>query len=222
MIRPACVTRTALAFASTALLLLPALATAQRSHPRSGYVRDPEPVPQTIPYPGASVRFEVVPPRHAPMPRYAAGENSRSPVVIYAVSLYGGGYPMGAYGAPGIGAGGVYDVNGRSLSVGGERGPGSDAVPSYTPDLSGQPYVVIEQGVMLAEMPNGERRSFHACAEATVGRDPAGRPRTVFFGGADEGIVLREGQRGRVHGQPASGQAACYTLDSLGRVTLDY
>ena len=212
--------------AGAIVFALPALASAQQQggRPRSGFLRDPDPVPRTIPYPGASVTFETRPSTHARVSRVPVGSGAAGAVVIYAVPVYGAGSPGYGYGYGygERGVGGATDVNGRPLSIGFDAGPAAGAVPSYTPDFSGSPYVVIEHGQMLVDLPSGERRAFHACAEATVGRDPAGRPRTVFYSGAEDGVILREGQRGRVQGTPPSGVTACYTVDSLGRLTLDY
>ena len=118
--------------------------------------------------------------------------------------------------------GGVNDVNGQPLSAGFEQGPATSAAPSYTPDFSGSPYLVIEDGAMLVDLPTGERRSVPSCAAQKAARDPDGRPRTVFYQPGDSGVMLREGQRGRVQGTPPAGVAACYGIDTLGRIALLY
>jgi hypothetical protein len=215
-------TRSALMLVASAVALVAVAsgAAAQRTHPRSGVLVDPRPVPPTVPYPGTSVTIE---PRRTThrwlMPRYPVGSNTGNPVILYPA---GYAYPVGAYGYPVSNYGGAYDVNGRPLSIGFDAGPSAGAVPSYTPDLSGSPYVVIEGGAMMADMPNGERRTFPSCSAQVASRDPDGRPRTVFYAGDVEGVVLREGQRGRVQGTPAAGARACYTIDSVGRVALSY
>jgi hypothetical protein len=205
---------------AVALVAVAARAEAQRTHPRSGVLVEPQPVAPTVPYPGASVTIDPRRTTHRlVLPRYPFGSNTGNTVVLYQA---GYGYPIGPYGYPVGSYGGTYDVNGRPLSIGFDAGPSAGAVPSYTPDLSGSPYVVIEGGAMLADMPNGERRTFPSCAAQSASRDPDGRPRTVFYAGEAEGVVLRDGQRGRVQGTPASGARACYTIDSIGRVALSY
>jgi len=147
-----------------------------------------------------------------------------SPPVVYVIPVpmgpgYGDYYGSYGYGYPPPRAGGVYDTNGRPMTpIGFDAGPAANAVPSYTPDLSGSPYVVIEGGAMLVDFATGDRRSIPSCAA----QDPAGRPRTVFFEGGSTGLVLRQGQRGRVQGTPAAGARACYTADPWGRVVLQY
>lgn len=200
------------------------VAEAQRSQPRPG-LGAPEPPPSapTIPYPGANVTFDprlsVVPRqgvRHRALPR-----RSSAPVVVYVVPVpVGGGYHDDGYGygvAPA--RGGVYDTNGRPMSsVGFDAAPALDAAPSYTPDLSGSPFVIVEGSAMLVSFPTGERRTFPACAQ----EDPDGRPRTIFYQGGPSGVVLRLGQRGRVLGIPATGVRACYAVDAWGRTVLEY
>ena len=194
---------------------------------RIGIAVEPEPVQRTMPYspyPGASVMID---PRGYPS-RSPAQHHRRVPydggaTVIYVpvpVSYDGEDYPRrGRAAYPSGTYGGATDVNGRPMSIGFDAGPSRSAVPSYTPDLSGSPYVVIENGAMLVDLPSGERRAFPACAVQAATRDPDGRPRTIFYQPSEYGLVLREGSSGRVQGSPAS--AACYGLDSFGRVTLN-
>ncbi len=92
----------------------------------------------------------------------------------------------------------------------------------YTPDLSGAPYAVSDEGMMVVDFPSGERRAFPSCAQTTDQRDPQGRPRTIFYRSPDYWMVLRPGQRGRVHGEPPAETKACYAIDSVGRVVLRY
>lgn len=198
-------------------------AQAQRSQPRYGVLVEPRPKQPTTPYPGANVTID--PNRHARRmlpPRYPVGSNTGNAAVVYVVPVGSYGYPMNGYGVASYGYGGVYDVNGRPLSIGFDNGPSAGAVPSYTPDLTGSPYVVIEGGAIMVDMPNGERRTFASCAAQTASHDPDGHPRTVFYSGSADDVILREGQRGRVHGLPESGAKACYTIDSIGRVSLEY
>lgn len=131
------------------------------------------------------------------------------------------GYQQGAYYSQG-GYAGAYVAYGRGAPAGvGTMGPMSGA-PGYTPDLSGSPYVVISGGMMLADLPDGERRAFPSCAALEAARGPDGRPRTIFYQPTEYGLVLREGQRGRVQGTPPAGTNACYGIDSFGRVALQY
>lgn len=145
------------------------------------------------------------------------------PSVIYVVPPgYGYGYAPGAYyPAPAYYGSGVYDANGRPLYVGTEPA-GQQESFSYTPDLSGSPYSVTDEGMMVVDFANGERRAFPSCADAVDARDPQGRPRTIFYQPTDYWMVLRPGQRGRVQGTPPAGAQACYAVDSAGRVVLRY
>ncbi|MFL5618214.1 MAG: hypothetical protein ACJ79A_07455 [Gemmatimonadaceae bacterium] len=146
-------------------------------------------------------------------------QRSRGPTIIYVPvpGGYGYGYGPGYYGSQVFG--GVTDANGRPLSASYESVPSSGAY-GYTPDLSGAPYAVSNEGMMVVDFPSGERRAFPSCAESTDQRDPKGRPRTVFYQSQDYWMILRPGQRGRVHGEPPAGKAACYAIDSEGKVVL--
>lgn len=203
MSRLSSLVRAAAAAAIALSVALPA-AGAQRHPPRYGVGVEPVPPAPVRPHPGWR-RDDRVPPRRTL-------REPAEPRVIYVL-------PYGGYAQPAV-AGGVTDVNGRPLSVGTQPEPGLDAIPSFTPDLSGVPFVGIEGGRMLVDFPNGERRTFASC----VAEDPDGRPRTVFFdGGASSGgLVLRVGQRGVVRGQPPAGATACYGYDRYGRITLEY
>ena len=216
---------------SLAAAVLVTLATGSvlgaQSASRRGIAVEPEPVQRTMPYspyPGASVMIDPrgqpsrTPGRHR---RYAPYDGGTTIVYVPVPVSYDGDeylrsgrayYPTGSYG-------GASDVNGRPLSIGFSAGPSFDAVPSYTPDLSGTPYVVIEKGAMLVDLPNGERRSVPACATQAAARDPDGRARTIFYQPSEYGLVLREGSKGRVQGTPST--ASCYGLDSFGRVALN-
>jgi hypothetical protein len=216
--------RTALVIATAAALAGAAPAAhAQRSTPRSGVLVDPDahrPAPTRPHTPGSHDPRMV---GHRQMPRYPVGSNTGNPVVVYVMPGYGypapvAGYPVGGYGSSVGSLSGAYDTNGRPLSAGFDAGPTYDAVPSYTPDLSGLPFVAIEGGAMMVDLPNGERRTFPSCAGNSASVDPSGRPRTVFYSGAGDGVMLRQGQRGRVQGSAVPG--ACYSVDALGRLTL--
>ena len=191
---------------------------AQRLTPRAGVAVDPPPRTPVIPYPGANVtidpRWHGGPDGHFRRQRVVGGV----PSVVYVVP-----YPVtGDYGSPG-----VTDSFGQPFSsfysggAGVGAGPAVDAAPSYTPDFTGLPYLVVEDGAMLVDLPTGERRSIPPCATRSPTRDPAGRPRTVFYTGETDGVVLRAGQRGRVQGAaPAARERSCYTTDSRGRLAL--
>jgi len=124
------------------------------------------------------------------------------------------------YGYYGAGYGAVYDVNGRPLYMSNE----SDAPVgfSYTPDLSGSPYRIADNGMMLVDFDNGEHRGFPSCASQQSLHDPQGRPRTVFYHPPEYELVLSPGNRGRVEGMPPAGAAACYGLDANGHTVLRY
>lgn len=152
------------------------------------------------------------------------GDPRRSgPTVIYVPSGYGYayGFAPGYYASPYDSP--VSDANGRPLYSGYESSP---AAPSgsggYTPDLSGSPYLVSDEGMMVVDFTSGERRAFPSCAESGDQRDPQGRPRTIFYRPPDYWMILRPGQRGRVRGDPPPGKAACYAIDSAGLVVLRY
>lgn len=143
--------------------------------------------------------------------------------VIYVPSLgaYGYGYGYGQSGYYPQSYGGVYDVNGRLLSTSLEPvAPIDGAV--YTPDLSGSPYRITNEGMMVVDFPDRARRAFPSCAGQSSIRDPRGRPRTIFYQPNDYWMVLKPGQRGRVLGAPDGDAAACYAIDSVGRVVLRY
>lgn len=220
-------TRTVLVLAGGMLLLLAtSAAEAQRR-------RDPR-VAVAAPPRSEPPRTD---PRRAPNwygtgdPRRPAGwdddrthnRRSRGPTVVYVPVPggygYGYGYTSGYYG--GYRYGGVTDANGRPLYSGYESSSSTGAY-GYTPDLSGAPYAVSDEGMMVVDFASGERRAFPSCAESTDQRDPQGRPRTIFYRSRDYWMVLRPGQRGRVHGEPPAGAAACYAIDSVGRVVLRY
>jgi hypothetical protein len=124
------------------------------------------------------------------------------------------------------GASCVTDANGRPLTQNYEdmQSPPPSVTyegVGYTPDLTGSPYAISDEGMMVVEFPNGERRAFPSCAQQGDLRDPQGRPRTIFYHQTDYWMILRPGQRGRVQGeQPASNAKACYAIDATGNVVL--
>jgi len=148
--------------------------------------------------------------------------NGASTVVV--VPGYGYGYDYGAYGSYGYGTYGyapVYDVNGRPLATRFEPEPPVSGY-AYTPDLSGSPYAITDEGMMVVDFSDRPRRAFPSCAGQSSMKDPKGRPRTIFYQPSDYWMVLRPGQRGRVQGEPPNDAQACYAIDSVGRVVLRY
>ena len=207
-------------------------AAQQRRGPRIGLAAQPRPEPTADPRRDPSW-YGLGDPRRPQDPRRADrgwDHRSHGPTVIYvpvpADYGYGYGYGPGAY--YGGGAyyptrvfGGVTDANGRPLTTGYETAPSAGGY-GYTPDLSGAPYAVSDEGMMVVDFPSGERRAFPSCAESADARDPQGRPRTIFYRSPDYWMVLRPGQRGRVLGDPPTQAKACYAIDSTGRVVLRY
>lgn len=219
--------RTVLALAGGMMLLVATSATEaqRRRDPRVAVAAQPRPEPPRTD------------PRHPPVwygtgdPRRPTGwddgrthnRRSHGPTVIYVPvpGGYGYGYRYGPGYYGGYGSGGVTDANGRPLSSGWDSAPSTGGY-GYTPDLSGAPYAVSDEGMMVVDFPSGERRAFPSCAQTTDQRDPQGRPRTIFYRSPDYWMVLRPGQRGRVHGEPPAETKACYAIDSVGRVVLRY
>lgn len=137
-----------------------------------------------------------------------------------------GGYPS------------VYDANGVPLTE--SFGPGAQEPPpsvtysgynpptyngysasGYTPNLTGSPYVITDEGLMAVDFKSGTRRAFPSCAAQGDLRDPKGRPRTIFYRQTDYWMILKPGQSGRVQGdEPATNAKACYVIDSMGNVVL--
>jgi hypothetical protein len=142
-------------------------------------------------------------------------------IIVPTPGAYGYGYGYGQGGYYSQSYGGVYDVNGRPLTTSLEPAAPVDGAV-YTPDLSGSPYSITDEGMMVVDFPDRARRAFPSCAGQTSIRDPQGRPRTVFYQPSDYWMILKPGQRGRVQGTPANDAAACYAIDSVGRVVLRY
>jgi hypothetical protein len=212
-------------------------AAAQRRNPVVGRAAAaPAPASSGVPYPGATATVDPrrLPPGHPVDPRrvppvypvahpgYRQHLTPRvtggSTVVYYVPVPMAMGY--GYY--PNAGSS-VTDANGRPLTSGFDDAPESQLGYGLgTPDLTGAPYIVGDGGVMRADFGNGDTRTIPACATVAAVRDPDGRPRTIFYSTPADGLVLRAGQQGRVLGAPPAGAAVCYTIDSLGRVVLDY
>jgi hypothetical protein len=205
-----------------ATLLATSLAGAQnRRDPRVAVAASPR---TESPRPVAGL-FGVYDSRTRPEQAGHRGDRRRSgPTIIYLPGGYGYGYGYapGFYGAPYESS--VSDANGRPLYSGDGGAPPTPSASGYgyTPDLSGSPYVVSDEGMMVVDFANGERRAFPSCAESGDQRDPQGRPRTIFYRPPDYWMILRPGQRGRVRGDPPTGKAACYAIDSQGLVRLRY
>ena len=219
-------TRSVLVLAVGTMLLVPASgADAQRRRdPRIAVAAPPraEP-PQTDPRRAPTWYGTGVDPRR-PLgwdDGRTPNQRHQRPRIIYvpvpAGYGYGYGYAPGYYGS----YRGVTDANGRPLYSEWGSAPSGGAY-GYTPDLGGAPYAMSDEGMMVVDFPSGERRAFPSCAQSEDQRDPQGRPRTIFYRSPDYWMVLRPGQRGRVHGEPPAGTAACYAIDSQGRVMLRY
>jgi hypothetical protein len=220
--------RSALVVAAGALGIVGASssAAAQRRNPVVAQAAAPPPEPRTmpyVPYPGATV---IIDPRLSGFqqmhPQLRHPQRQQAPVVYYIPVPV----PMGnGYGGGGGYGGGVTDVNGRPLYIGTEAPASASSQyegPLGTPDLTGAPYVVGEGGAMVVDFGNGDRRTVAACAALAAERTPEGQTRTIFYQPPADALILRAGQRGRVHGAPAAGAAVCYTADVYGRVVLDY
>jgi hypothetical protein len=203
-------------------LLATSTANAQkRRDPRVAVAASPRPQPRA-PVTGL---FGVYDSRTRPDPvEHPRTRDPRrsGPTIIYVPGGYGYGYAQGYYGSP-YGSS-VSDANGRPLWSGYEN-PSTEASTGgsgYTPDLSGSPYVVSDEGMMVVDFTSGERRAFPSCAQSADQRDPQGRPRTIFYRPPDYWMILRPGQRGRVRGDPPAATPACYAIDSAGLVVLRY
>ena len=152
----------------------------------------------------------------------ARNRSRNGSTIFYVPAGYGYGYGPGFYDSHYVGS--VSDANGRPLWSTYENVPSAQSAGAYgyTPDLSGSPYMVSDEGMMVVDFSSGERRAFPSCAQSADQRDPQGRPRTIFYRSPDYWMVLRPGQQGRVRGEPPSGKAACYAIDTVGRVVLRY
>lgn len=207
------------------------VANAQRK-PRIGAAARPAPQPpqMTVPYPGATVTvdpqlyqlwYQQQPGSRrpqgqpGPLPQHRPRDRRGAPPVYYIPVPYPAYPSYPSYG------GGVKDVNGRPLYIETAPAPGQGGYGLGTPDLSGTPYVVDRDGSMLVDFGSG-RSVIPSCAAESAERAPDGKPRTIFYQPAAGGVVLREGQRGRVVGVPPTDAKACYTVDAYGRMALDW
>jgi hypothetical protein len=195
--------------------------------PRIGTAARPAPPPpqMTVPYPGATVtvdpqlyqlwyqqQYGRPYQQQGPLPQHHPRDGRATPPVYYVPYPTYPSYP--SYG------GGVTDANGRPLYVESAPEPSQGGYGLGTPDLSGTPYVVDRNSRMLVDFGSGPRE-IPACAAESAQRAPDGKPRTIFYQPAG-GVVLREGQRGRVVGVPPADAKACYTVDAYGRMALDW
>jgi hypothetical protein len=141
-----------------------------------------------------------------------------APVIVYYVPVPSGDdYPSRGYG------GGVYDTDGRPLYAAYEMQVARQSVSAISlPDLSGSPYVVTEGGAMVVDFGDGYRRTVPSCAVLSAAATPDGHPRTIFYQGPPDGIILRAGSTGRVRGTPAGSANVCYAVDAYGRTELRY
>jgi len=213
--------------AALGIAVVAAPATAQHK-PRIGTAARPAPQPpqMTVPYPGATVtvdpqlyqlwyqqNFPQRFPQNQRAPQHGRardrGFNASVPVA-YPVYEY---YPT---------YGGVTDANGRPLYIENDPSPYQGGYGLGTPDLSGSPYVAGANGAMVVDFGNGDSRTVPSCAAQSAERAPNGQPRTIFYQPASGGVILREGQRGRVLGLPPAGAKVCYTTDGYGRMALDW
>jgi hypothetical protein len=197
-------------------------AAAQR-RPRVAVAAQPTPPPPAIttPYPGATVTIDprlyqqrIFRPHQPQFPANRRHQRAVPPVYFIPV-------PSGYSYYPSTG-GGVTDANGRPLYIEPESAPSQYGYGLGTPDFSGSPYVVVSQGAMIVDFPTGDRRTVPSCAALSADRTPDGQPRTIFYRPGADGVILREGQRGRVIGLPPAGASACYTTDQYGRMELDW
>lgn len=142
-------------------------------------------------------------------PRHRFGRVS-APAIVYYVPVPSGG-------------GGVYDTDGRPLYAAYEMEVArQSASPISVPDLNGSPYAVTEGGAMVVDFGDGYRRTVPSCAVEAAAATPDGHPRTIFYQGPSDGIILRAGSTGRVRGTPAGSANVCYAVDAYGRTELRY
>lgn len=220
---------TAIAFAGAVAMAAVARPAEAQHKPRIGTAARPAPPPpqMTVPYPGATVTVDPqlyqlwyqqqygrypqgnqLPQRRPP---YQRGE----PPVYYVPVPYPAYPSYPSYG------GGVTDANGRPLYIESAPAPSAGGYGLGTPDLSGTPYVADVNGQMLVDFGSGVR-SIPSCAAELADRAPDGKPRTIFYQPPAGGVVLRQGQRGRVVGTPPADAKACYLLDQYGRMAVDW
>jgi hypothetical protein len=201
-------------------------ASAQRQ-PRVGRAASPPPAPpqMTVPYPGATVTvdpqlyqlwYQQRFPQRYPQQR-RLHDRGVSPGYYPQVQA---SYPVYPY-YPSI-SGGVTDANGRPLYIENDPSPYQGGYGLGTPDLGGAPYVAGANGTMAVDFGNGDTRTVPSCAAQSAERAPNGQPRTIFYQPGSGGVILREGQRGRVLGTPPAGANVCYTTDRYGRMALDW
>lgn len=205
------------------VVALASAASAQHK-PRVGRAASPPPPPpqMTVPYPGATVTvdpqlqqlwYQQNQQRRGPLPHHRPpNDRSEAPVYYVPYPVYPS-YP--SYG------GGVTDANGRPLYIETAPAPIAGGFGLGTPDLSGTPYVVDQDGRMVVDFGRGVR-TIPSCAAESAARAPDGKPRTIFYQPAAGGVILRQGQQGRVVGVPPDDAKACYMVDAYGRMAVDW
>jgi hypothetical protein len=178
---------------------------ADQSHPRIGIAIEPRP---SVDQRSVSKlnRDQRVSPRH----RFG---RVSAPAIVYYMTAPSGGYE----------GGGVYDTDGRPLYAAYEMEVARQSVsPMSLPDLTGSSYVVTDGGAMVVDFGDGYRRTVPSCATVAAAGTPDGHPRTIFYQGPSDGIILRAGSTGRVRGTPAGSANVCYAADAYGRTELRY
>lgn len=201
------------------------VASAQQK-PRVGAAARPAPQPpqMTVPYPGATVTVDPQLyqlwyrqnfPQGNPLPQHRPPHQRVSPPAYYVPVPYPVYPSYPSYG------GGVTDANGRPLYIETPAAPYEGGYGLGTPDLTGTPYVVDQNGRMVVDFGSGVR-TIPSCAAESAERAPDGKPRTIFYQPATGGVMLRAGQRGRVAGVPPADAKACYTVDGYGRMAVDW
>lgn len=198
----------------------------------------PQPPQMTVPYPGATVTvdpqlYQLWYLRNFPQ-QFPHGR--RGPDHRQDRGNFPGYYPPAvSYPYYPYYSGGVTDANGRPLYIEepppspGGYGQGGSGQGAYvqggyglgTPDLSGTPYVADANGAMVVDFGNGVR-TIPSCAAQSAERTPNGQARTIFYQPAAGGVILRQGQRGRVIGTPPADAKACYMADQYGRMAIDW
>lgn len=202
---------------------LASIASAQHK-PRIGRAASPPPPPpqMTVPYPGATVTvdpqlyqlwYQQNMQQRNPLPHHRPPYDRGAAPVYYVPYPVYPSYP--SYG------GGVTDANGRPLYIETAPTPSEGGYGLGTPDLSGSAYVVDQDGRMVVDFGRG-LRTIPSCAAESAERAPDGRPRTIFYQPTAGGVVLRQGQRGRVIGVPPDDAKACYMVDAYGRMAVDW
>jgi hypothetical protein len=211
--------RVALLAVAAASAIAGAASRSEAQHPRAAVAAPPQPMRVRQPAPAGPIGVAGQAQRLArvgqPGLRHLR-HGRHSTRIVLPPAYYYPAYPAGGY--PSI----VYDVNGRPLSeFFDEPQPSQNAYPPGIPDLSGSPYLVLDDGAMVVDLGNGDMRTVPSCAALSATRTPDGKSRTIFYT-PPAGGVLRAGTRGRVLGMPPDGAHVCYAWDAYGRAVLSY